>query len=524
MSIIMTTIDHHRAGVAEREIFACGSKEKEGLYARIKASPNLLGGVLINTCNRTELYLSTAACEEAEGAGRTPEGAGRTPEEGGNPEEERSADPYRMLCEELEVDGEKYAYLQQTLEGDDVLRHLCLLTAGARSRLWGDSQIITQVGEAAEEAREMGLTDNVLNTVFRLGITAGKEIRTNVEFHIHDDSTADCAVRRVVEDPSLRRVLVVGNGTIGRSVAGQLAERGLETSMTLRRYVHGEVQVPEGVEAVPYAERYRIMEGCDAVVSATASPHLVVTAEALSELGRLPRLFIDMALPRDVEPEVGQLPGVVCCDIDEISGGHPGQLRLQQEEELSRYVDGYIREFHRWSAAQRKVESKIRRLIGTDREDPDRRYFPLFVDTLGRPVTVVGGGNIAERRIMTLAEFGFQITVISESLTDTLQRLEEGGVLRWIRGRYRKELTGEAWLTLACTNDRDTNRQVGEDCRSRGQLVNVCDARNESTFWFPAVALNDELTVGLVGRGTDHMNVKKAAAALRQVVERKEYK
>ena len=81
-----------------------------------------------------------------------------------------------------------------------------------------------------------------------------------------------------------------------------------------------------------------------------------------------------------------------------------------------------------------------------------------------------------------------------------------------------------AWMLLACTNDRETNRTIGQFGRENHILINVCDARNESTFWFPAVGLSDELTMGLVGTGKDHMNVKKAAAMLRDVIEKKEYK
>ena len=521
-NIIMTTIDHHRADVSERELFACDETQTEEIYAWAKAEAAVRGAVLINTCNRTELYLSLG--EDAS--------AGCAPEE--DPAAGAAIDPYKVLCRIHGLEPERHAHLQRTLQGDDVLRHLCLLTAGARSRLWGDSQIISQVGDAVRDARRRGASDGVLNTVFRLGITAGKEIRTHVDLHIHDDSTADCAVRRVDEESDVRAVLVIGNGSIGRRVARQLAAQGLRTFMTLRRYRHGEAEVPEGVEPVPYADRYAVMIDCDAVVSATASPHVVVTARELTETAGgagddarrpvMPRLFIDMAVPRDVAPEVGDLPGVTCCDIDQISGGRPDRLRHEQQEELTEYVEGYVTEFHRWEKERGRMEESIQRLTDPERDRGERRYFPLFIDTLDRPVVVIGGGNIAERRVMTLAEFGFRITIVSRDLTESLQRMADGGAVEWICDTYRQELTDGAWMILACTDDRDTNRQIGKDGRDRDILVNVCDARNESTFWFPAVALSDELTAGLVGRGTDHRNVKNAAAAIRQVVEGKEYK
>lgn len=507
MNIIATSIDHHRAELSEREIFACSDAQADRLYETTKADPAIAGAVLINTCNRTELYLSLAGTGGAR--------------DGGAP------DPFSMLCDILGVDEEAHHHLQRTLTDEDALRHLCLLAAGAESQLWGDSQIITQVGDAVRYARKLDAVDGPLNTMFRLGITAGKEIRTHVDLHIHDASTAVMATGKIMESPGVDTVLVVGNGAIGRMVAERLAKAGISTFMTLRQYNNGQAVIPEGVSPVPYAERYTIMEKCDGVVSATSSPHLVITRQAMEDVSEPPKIIIDMAVPRDVEETVGEMEGLQCYNIDDISSGHHIELKDDQLSRLEEYIEGYVEEYRRWEKSRNKMENRIRRLTSTDRDRSERKHFPLFMDSLEYPVVVIGGGNVAERRVMTLAEFGFEITIVSEDLTETLKRMVEGGAARWIRGRYDEalnELIDGAGMILACTNDRDINRMIGERCRSKGKLVNVCDARNESTFWFPAVALNDELTVGIVGRGTDHMNVKKAAARLRSVVESKDYK
>ena len=201
----------------------------------------------------------------------------------------------------------------------------------------------------------------------------------------------------------------------------------------------------------------------------------------------------------------------------------------------------------------------------------EHRYFPMFIDTAGKTVLVIGGGTVAERRILTLLEFGFQIEVIAERLTDRLRGLAEDGRFRYVRGscgtagapddagqdavaarkgtagaqaEARKGTAGAqaeasaedaapapvplgehpADILLACTDDRELNRRIGEYGRSRRIPVNVCDAREESTFWFPAVALNDELTMGLVGNGASHGTVRQAAAMLREIITGKEYR
>ena len=134
-----------------------------------------------------------------------------------------------------------------------------------------------------------------------------------------------------------------------------------------------------------------------------------------------------------------------------------------------------------------------------------------------------GGGVIAERRIMTLAEFDFRIHVVAEELTETLQQMVEVGIITWKKGRYQESDLQDADIVAACTNNREVNKAIGLYCKAHRIEVSVCDARAESTFWFPAIAINDELTMGLVGNGKRHDIVKQAASALRRIIEERSY-
>ncbi len=153
-----------------------------------------------------------------------------------------------------------------------------------------------------------------------------------------------------------------------------------------------------------------------------------------------------------------------------------------------------------------------------------KRYFPAFLDSKGRVVMVAGGGRVAERRIRTLKMFDFDVTVVSTGLTSELTAMAEREEFHFVQESFRPQMAEDAYMVLACTDDRDVNKSIGEYCRERGILVNVCDAREESTFWFPAVAVNDQLTVGLVGSGDDHGETKRAAAGLREIVKGKAYR
>lgn len=157
-------------------------------------------------------------------------------------------------------------------------------------------------------------------------------------------------------------------------------------------------------------------------------------------------------------------------------------------------------------------------------------HFPMFIDAKNKSVIVIGGGNIAGRRIKTLSQFSFRITVISDSVIDEISDLCDGERIRHIAGSFDPgnigeyaELFDEAFMVLACTDDRETNARIGVLCRDRGIQVNVCDAQDESTFWFPALASSDELVMGLVGDGSSHETVRKAAAELRRIIEERLY-
>jgi len=157
-------------------------------------------------------------------------------------------------------------------------------------------------------------------------------------------------------------------------------------------------------------------------------------------------------------------------------------------------------------------------------------HFPMFIDTKDKNVIVIGGGNIAERRLQTLSHFSFNVTVISDQITEGLRSLCDGQRFRHINSVFDSENIGDfadlftkAFMVLACTDNRETNAQIGVICKEHGIPVNVCDAQDESTFWFPAFASNDELVMGLVGDGTSHETVKKAASELRRIIEGRLY-
>lgn len=141
------------------------------------------------------------------------------------------------------------------------------------------------------------------------------------------------------------------------------------------------------------------------------------------------------------------------------------------------------------------------------------RKFPLFVSLTGRKVLLFGGGPVALRRAKTLLAFGPELTVIAPDLDPAFSGLP----VRLERRTYRPgELEG-AFLVLAATGDEDVNRAIAAEARAKGALANNASDCRDCDFFFPAVILTEELTLGLTGTGENHRAVKEAAAQIREM-------
>lgn len=131
----------------------------------------------------------------------------------------------------------------------------------------------------------------------------------------------------------------------------------------------------------------------------------------------------------------------------------------------------------------------------------ERPYFPVFIDMTGRNVLIVGAGNIALRRVKTLLQFGVQIRVIAPEICKELAELEKAGR---IRAEHRTYQTGDiqgATFVIAATDSRKVNRQIWEDCRSKGIPVNTADDRALCDFYFPSIVMTEEAVIGISSGG-----------------------
>lgn len=470
MSLVMSGLDCHQAGVRLRETLAFSKDGVKEMLVWLKQQPGVTGCVLLSTCNRTEIYLSG----DFESA------------------------PWRLLCRGARADESALEPYFTTRMGEDAAKHLMEVACGLHSQILGEDQIITQVRIAMELAKEMGSLDPSLSSLFRRAVTAGKRAKTEVHLERGVPSLGS-RCREVLEKElgtlEGKRILVIGNGQMGRLAAEILYDAGATVRVTLRTYRHGETVVPRGCGTVPYEDRLEAMKDADALVSATTSPHYTLTKEQLSSLPRRPKVAVDLAVPRDIDPECGQL--LTLYDTDSLGTGGPGSP--EELAAMERVAQEELEKYNQWQVRQTLAQKGMR--------------FPLFVDLKDKKVVLIGGGTIASRRIGTLRLFGCRIVVVSPEL-----RCSDEGIT-WLQRAYTPgDLEGAA-IAVAATNDRSVNHAVWEEAAAKNIPVSVADREEECSFYFPAICTGENLVAGVVSTGKDHHRTARAAREIRNVLE-----
>lgn len=151
-------------------------------------------------------------------------------------------------------------------------------------------------------------------------------------------------------------------------------------------------------------------------------------------------------------------------------------------------------------------------------------YFPMFVSLKGQKTLVAGAGAVAARRVKTLAEFGACVTVAApECCEDFLKVLEayggsgeEPGTVVWRRRAFQESDLDGMGLVLAAAGDPKVNGRIAELCRERGIPVNDGSRKERSDFYFPGIAKDGELVIGVTASGRDHRLAREITETLRQ--------
>lgn len=149
----------------------------------------------------------------------------------------------------------------------------------------------------------------------------------------------------------------------------------------------------------------------------------------------------------------------------------------------------------------------------------ERAYFPIFINLINKRVVVVGGGVVATRRVQTLCSFGCNIEVIAPEVSESLKILVKEEKITWHARSYQEGDVIGATIVVTATNQRLINYRVGQECLKLSIPVSVADSKEESTFYFPGIAKEDAIVVGVSASGTDHKIAKRVTDGIKNVLK-----
>lgn len=152
-----------------------------------------------------------------------------------------------------------------------------------------------------------------------------------------------------------------------------------------------------------------------------------------------------------------------------------------------------------------------------------RNHFPIFMELNEGLAIIVGGGAVAERRVKTLMKFNFKIRVISPELTDELHNLKNCGAFEYFERKFKPQDLKGAMIVVAATNKREINKIIADEAKASDIPVSIADDGKSSTFWFPAIVVNDDFIVGMVGNGRDHKKLSSMAKRIGGMIENENF-
>jgi glutamyl-tRNA reductase len=331
MALILVGINHRGATLEVRERIAYQSNEISDALQALRQNTGAREAVILSTCNRTELYFV---------------------------EDETAVVPaaWAALSVRLGADASSYGYVRRDREAAS---HLFHVTSGLDSMVLGEAQIHGQVRDAWETCR--AYSGPVLNRLFQTSLSVAGRVRNETAVSRGAASVSSAAVqlaKQIFGSLAGKRAMVLGAGEMAELALECLGDQGVRTSIVANRTFERatELAARHGAVAMHYDECWTALGDVDVLVCSTAAPHAVVFTEhvrpALDSRGDRPLCILDIALPRDVDPAVGELANVFLYNLDDLQAVVSSNLerRRAQLPTAEDLISGEVVKYWEWVA------------------------------------------------------------------------------------------------------------------------------------------------------------------------------
>lgn len=351
--IVLTGISHHTASIDIREKVALSDEAARKLSADLGAAAHVAEVFVVSTCNRVEII--AASRDDSDDSVKACIDACRAALLGRAPEADRAIYSHR---------------------GTAAVRHLVRVAASLDSLVVGEAQILGQLKQGFEAARQSATVGATLHQLFARAARGAKRVRSETTIGVGQVSVPSIAIelaQQIFGEMKGRRAVLVGAGEMGQTVARLLRDLGADLTV-VGRNAEKLNEVCAKVDGKPV-----LMEGltdvlldADVVVSSTSAPgHVVLPAHLLPrKKARRGNLFlIDLAVPRDIDPSIGQMDGVFLYDVDDLSqvASESAGSRQKAADEAERIVDEVVSDWERRQSHQlvtptiKALRAKMRR-------------------------------------------------------------------------------------------------------------------------------------------------------------------
>ncbi len=300
MALLALGINHKTASVDLREKIAFDGEQLSAGLAHARATLPLQEVAILSTCNRTEFYL-----------------VGQI----------QSQQLLAWLAQQRQLDPDRLHPVSYVWQGEEALRHMMRVASGLDSMILGEPQILGQMKTAYQQAQQAGTLGGELDRVFQNVFACAKQVRTETQIGAHPVSVGYAAVslaRRIFSDLKKTRALLVGAGETIRLVALHLREQGVSDLIVANRTLARATELATEIHgrAVTLQDIPDVLGMVDLVITSTASPLPLIgkgmVEKAQQKRRYQPMLMVDIAVPRDVEPEVADIDHVYLYSVDDL--------------------------------------------------------------------------------------------------------------------------------------------------------------------------------------------------------------
>jgi glutamyl-tRNA reductase len=344
MNIVLLGLNHKTAPVELRERLAIGPDQLEQATRSLLESPGVLEGMILSTCNRVELFTSL---------------------------QPDAPDLLQFIESYFDIERELIAPHIYEYRQENAVRHLFRVACSLDSMVIGEPQILGQVKSSYLAARSAGAVRGHLDKVLQRAFVVAKRVRSETQIGTTSVSIASVAVelaKKIFGSLEGKRVLLVGAGKMSEQAARHLMAQGAGSVLVANRTHERAEQMAQrfGGRAIRFDDLYTNADQADIIITSTGSARPVFRREHAQQFlqqrrGR-PMFFIDIAVPRDVDPEVNKLDGIFLYDIDDLQSVAGSHLKERSREaELAEAmilaeVDKYQRRLHALNVAPEIVQ------------------------------------------------------------------------------------------------------------------------------------------------------------------------